>query len=79
MEIVVEKVLGYENAIAEYDDIDTGNHDKKPNIKINLITQYIVDTNIEQYSIEITKQKFPNYNTYLTNGFQKLDTPPPKV
>lgn len=79
IEIIVEKTLGYEDAIKEYDDNDTEDHNKNTNLKIELIAQWIVGPSIKQSIIKTTKQRFPDYNTYLTNGFQKLDTPPPKV
>ncbi len=79
IEIVLEKVLGYEGAIKEYDDNDTENHNRKTNVKIDLTTHYIVDNNLNQSFIETTKYKFPDYSTNLTNGFQKLDFPPPKI
>jgi hypothetical protein len=78
VEIVVEKVLGYENAIKEYDDHDTEDHSKKTNVKIDLTTHSIVDDGLQSF-IETTRNVFTNYSTYLTNGFQKLDIPPPKV
>lgn len=79
VEIVVEKILGYENAIKEYDDHDTEDHNKKANVKIDLATHFIVDNALNQSFIETTSQKFLDYNTYVTNGFQKLDIPPPKI
>jgi uncharacterized protein YlzI (FlbEa/FlbD family) len=79
VEIVVEKVFGYENAIKEYDDHDTEDHNKKTNVKIDLTTHNIVDNALNQSHIETTIHKFPDYNSFLTNGFQKLDIPPPKI
>lgn len=81
VEIVVEKVLGYEDAFKEYDDNDSEdhNHNRKTNLKIELIVQDIVDSSIKQLLIETSKQTFTDYNTFLTKGFQKLDIPPPKV
>lgn len=79
IEIVLEKVLGYEDAIKEYDDHDTEDHNKKTNVKIDLTTHFIIDNNLNHSFIETTKHKFPDYTTYLRNGFQKLDIPPPKI
>ncbi len=79
VEIIVEQVLGFEDAFKEYDDNDTEDCNKKTNSKIELIAQFLVISSIKQPIIKTTKQKFPDYNTYLTIGFQKLDTPPPKV
>jgi uncharacterized protein YlzI (FlbEa/FlbD family) len=79
VEIVIEKILGYENAIKEYDDHDTEDHNKKANVKIDLTTHSVVDNALNQSFIETTSHKFPDYTTYLTNGFQKLNFPPPKI
>lgn len=79
IEIVVEKILGYEDAIEEYDDHDTEDHNKKTNVKIDLTTHFIVVNTVNPLIIEKVKHKFPNYKAYLTNGFYKLDIPPPKI
>lgn len=79
IEIVLEKVLGYEDAIKEYDDHDTEDHNKNTNVKIDLTTHFSIDNNLNHSFIEKTKHNFPDYNTYLRNGFQKLDIPPPKI
>ncbi len=79
IEIVLEKVLGYENAIKEYDDNDTEDLNKKPSVKIDLTTHYVVYTLLHQFIIQTASHKFPDYISYLTTGFQKLDRPPPKI
>ncbi len=78
IEIVLEKILGYEDAIEEYDDNDTEDHNKT-NVKIDLIDSYTADYLIKQSIVEMTIQKFPDFNAFLTNGFHQLDTPPPKI
>ncbi|PKA99478.1 hypothetical protein B0O79_3190 [Flavobacteriaceae bacterium MAR_2009_75] len=79
IEIVIEKVLGYEDAIKEYDDHDTEDHNKKTNIKIDLTTHSLVANTLNPLLFEAVRRKFPEYNTDLINGFQKLDIPPPKI
>ncbi len=79
VEIVVEKILGYENAIEEYDDNDTEEHNKKTNVKIDLTNHYTAEIDLNKPSIITTRQNFPGLNTLLANGFQKLDIPPPKI
>lgn len=79
VEIVIEKILGYENAIEEYDDHDKEDHTKKSNSKIDLIALHFNNSDHKPSFLEVTKQKFPEYNSRITNGFQKLITPPPKV
>lgn len=79
IEIIVEKILGYENAIKEYDDNDSDSHRNKTNIKIDLIDWYTTGYIVQQPLVEKETQGFPYYNTCLTSGFQKPDTPPPQV
>ncbi|WP_317163781.1 hypothetical protein [Psychroflexus maritimus] len=79
IEIVLEKVLGYEDAIKEYDDNDTEDHNRNTNVKIDLTTHYIVENNLNQLFTGTTKHNFPDYLTNLSNGFQKLNFPPPKI
>jgi hypothetical protein len=75
IEIIVEKILGYENAIEEYDDNDAEDQNKKTHLKIELVAQWRIDARARQEIYKTSKQRFPAYNSYLRNGFQKLDTP----
>jgi hypothetical protein len=79
VEIFVEQVLGYEDAFKEYDDHDTEDHNKKTSVKIDLFTDYIADFEIARSFAETKNRNFTDYNTFLTNGFKKLNIPPPKV
>ncbi len=79
IEIFVEKILGYEDAIKEYDDHDKEDHNKNTNVKIDLIVQYTINSGIRKSFIEITERKFPDQSTFLTSGFHQLYTPPPKI
>ncbi len=79
VEIVVEQVLGYEDAFKEYDDNDSEDHNKKSHVKIDLTTHYIKEVALNHKIIVTASRKFPDYNAFLTKGFQKLDIPPPKV
>src|SRR5690606_31800969 len=79
VEIVVEKLLGFEDAIEEYDDHDTDDHNKKSNFKIDIIVQFSVATKNHQTFIGPTKQGLFEYEMRLIEGFQQLDTPPPKI
>ncbi len=78
LEILVEKILGYENAFEEYDDNDTEEHNKKTNVKIDLTNHCKSEIVVNENSIITTLQNFPDLNNFLANGFQKLDIPPPK-
>ena len=79
IEIVVEKILGYENAIEEYDDNDTEEHNKNTNVKIDLTNHYTTEIDLHKESRITIRQNFPDLNTFLANGFQKLDIQPPKI
>ncbi|SFC81567.1 hypothetical protein SAMN04487987_10194 [Algibacter pectinivorans] len=79
IEIILEKVLGFEDAIEEYDDPDTEEHNKKRNVKIDLTTPSILVSNLNSLEFKNAPGKFPDYKTYLTSGFDKLDLPPPKI
>ncbi len=78
IEVVVETILGFEDAFQEYDDPDTEGHDKKPTVRIDLIIQHTAYSCIAHSLIAGGKEYFPDYNAYLTSGFLQLDTPPPK-
>lgn len=79
VEIIVEQILGYEDAIKEYDDNDTEDHNKKTTIKIDLISLYTADCLSNELSMETQSNRFPEFDSYLLNGFQQLHTPPPKI
>ena len=79
IEIVVEKIIGYENAIKEYDDNDSENQNKSNNSQIDLITHFANSSTIKELISESFKQILPEYCKVLTSGFQKLTTPPPQI
>src|SRR5690606_12372145 len=45
VEIIVEKIMGFENAFEEYDDHDSEDHNKKNNVKIDLTLQNTIGSN----------------------------------
>lgn len=79
IEVVVEKILGFEDAFEEYDDHDSEDHHKKKPIEVVIFAQKIIYLATKESIIETIKEEFTDYNPYLTSGFQKLDTPPPKI
>lgn len=79
VEIVLEKVLGFENAIKEFDDTDTEDHNEKTNVKIDLTNHSIVENFFGRSFSSLTKHKFPDYAKNLMRGFHRLDIPPPKA
>ena len=79
IEIVVEQLLGFDNAIQEYDDNDTEDKSKNGNVKIDLTVHFTYASCTSQSIFGIKKRSFPDYEAYLTNGFHQLHTPPPKI
>jgi len=79
VEIVVEKILGFEDAIKEYDDHDNEDHNKKKNVKIDLLVHVIKADKSDQNQFFERKKTFPDYKARLTKGFNEIDSPPPKV
>lgn len=79
VEIVVEQILGYENAIPEFDDNDTEDHTKKNNIDLDLIS-YIFKGSAITRSILSEREKVNCISDFLLpSGYLENDTPPPKV
>jgi len=79
IEIIVEQIFGYENAIKEYDDNDTEDHNNKKNSKIDLINFSNTCSAAERLFVVRKSNKFPEYITFFTSAFIQLDFPPPKV
>ncbi len=79
VEIIVEQVLGYENAIKEYDDHDTEDHNEKKNLKIELLVHWTsADKSAHQHLTE-KKDLYSDYDARLAKGFIEIDSPPPKA
>lgn len=79
VEIIVEQVLGYENAIKEYDDPDSEDHNKKDTVKIDFLVH---QTNANQdFQNQFTKKNklYIDYKARLKNVIKEIDSPPPKV
>jgi hypothetical protein len=79
IEIVVEDVLGFENAIKEFDDHDQQEQTKGNTVKLTL-TIYFSGIFTATIAVAIEKQQqFSEFETPITNGFHQLDIPPPKI
>ena len=79
VELIIEQVLGYEDAIAEYDDHDTEDHNQKKNVKIDLFFPPIIACQAPR-SYSAVKQKPRCADAAcLVSGFKETDSPPPKV
>ncbi|MFD2891024.1 hypothetical protein ACFS5J_03240 [Flavobacterium chuncheonense] len=79
VELVVEKVLGFEDAIQEYDDHDTEDHNKQKNIKIDLLVHVFKADKFTPNQIDKRKKLYSDCVARLTQGFNEIDSPPPKV
>lgn len=79
VEIIVEKVLGFEDAIREYDDHDTEDHNKKKNAKIDLLVHVFNANNNCHHQFLQREKLYPEYEARLKQGFNEIDSPPPKV
>lgn len=79
VEIVVEKVLGFENAIEEHDDPDTENHTEKNNLKIDFVPICFYLLENKKINTTVKKQTYFYQNNNLPTGYLQLCTPPPEV
>lgn len=79
VEIFIEKVLGFENYIEEYDDNDSEDYHAKSITKINFITHTNPKEKTELLGTTVTKLGFYFRNGCIKNGFQKIATPPPQL
>lgn len=78
VEIIVEQVLGFEDAIVEYDDHDTGNHNKKTNFKIETTTNSSVESCNPKRFPDYRIRKFSELKFFENFGHTQLETPPPE-
>lgn len=77
VEILVEKVLGFEDAIKEFDDHDTEDHKSQNNITLDLflsIPKLALNSTI---ILSESETLIDNYLSSLSIGFSKIDNPPP--
>ena len=79
VEIFVEQILGYENAIKEYDDHDTEDHNKEKSAKIDLLVHLATHHDSNQRNFAEKKKRYHHYDARLTNGFNEIASPPPKA
>lgn len=79
IEIVVEKVFGFEDAFEEYDDPDTEDHSHAKPLKIDLVMVFSEDKPYDFYYSTARNQIFCDYKSVLDMGVFEIDTPPPKV
>lgn len=79
IEIVVEKVLGYEDAIREYDDNDPEDHNSYKNAKLDLKTHCLNESSFFGLFSGSTDKVQTVVLEHLSDGFHNNLTPPPEV
>ncbi|WP_239970595.1 hypothetical protein [Confluentibacter citreus] len=79
VEIIVEQVLGFENAIEEHDDPDTEDHTKKSNFKIDFIPLNASEGKPRESITTSLKQVCYHPDSHLSIGHHQLNNPPPEV
>ena len=80
IEIFIEKVLGFENAIEEYDDHDTEDHNSKKKVdKTDLNVHFSFEFKNSQADFDIPRQQYVDLEVNLTPGFFQLHSPPPQI
>lgn len=79
VEIVIEKIFGFEDAMTEYDNQDSDDQNKSNSVKLNLISDLTLQFSLSEKPFVDTKK--PNYLMglrFMTIGYHQLETPPPK-
>jgi hypothetical protein len=80
IEIVVEKVLGYENAISEQDDNDNSQNSIFKKLKSIEYTFHLEETTLFiNPALSYKKTPFNYYFKNILNPFLEINSPPPKA
>lgn len=79
IEIVLEQLLGFENAIEEYDDHDTEDNTEKKNIKVDFLVHPNHNSSLNQSLALLKKAAISANDNQLSIGFLEVDSPPPKI
>lgn len=79
VEIIVEQVLGFEDAIKEYDDHDPEDHNKKKGVSIDLLALFHSTADTAHHQLFEQQKRSHNYVARLAKGYHQIDSPPPKV
>lgn len=78
-EILLEKVLGFEDAIAEYDDHENEDHNCKRQLRFELLYLSQLVINMPVVVMSKGEQFFRDYILDLPPGFPGSDSPPPEA
>ena len=80
IEIVVEKLLGYENAIAEYDDVDGDQSQQSTgkNVSVELCITHPSPYILSRYK-KLNQDYFQQLRLNPHPGYLSISSPPPRV
>lgn len=79
IELVVEKILGYENAFAEHDDSDTEEHNNSKNVKIDLLFHPASEPEQNHLFSDRKQNLYSLYSARENCGYLSTDSPPPNI
>lgn len=78
IEILIEKVLGFEDAIKEYDDHDTDDQEKKSRVQSDFHIPALQRIATAEGDASSGMRCWRHSDSALAEGVSQLDTPPPK-
>lgn len=78
VEIMVEQILGFEDAFKEYDDVDPEDHNSQNQKTLDLIYHNSKNPLELIHSTELLSV-LPKFDPFLSMGIYTVDTPPPKI
>lgn len=80
IEIVVEQILGFENAIVEFDDNDTSHEQRqKKNLALDLFLLSDFNTDMDSNMFQKENQKFDSITHHFDMRHSDINSPPPEV
>lgn len=81
VEIILEEILGYEDAIPEFDDPDTDDPESQKKGSSPTIDPYTTQSTakISLPLFTAPKNSFPDITKLTRDGHYQLDTPPPQA
>jgi hypothetical protein len=77
-ELLVEQVLGFEDAVMEHESNNTGDHHQNGQVKVHLMNGPTALADRVQVAVRAGRVSFPDLWQYPTAGFGEMDGPPPK-
>ena len=79
IELIVEKLFGFEDAIIEYDDCDSDQNSNNIGRKLDFFSsKSLIDINIQKPAI-FKEKIFGDFRANILKGFIGVVLPPPKV